>query len=105
DSASRASIRETEHAGRGADAIAEDASIRRTDLLMQPSFHTVAIAVDAAESIDARNSLEKMLAHQMAVAHGAARRMVDRGLSYERGRADDQVEVCRCINAAARLMS
>ena len=55
----------------GADRIAEDASIARTDLLMQPSFNAVAMGIDAAQSIGATNSLEKMLAHQLAVAHEA----------------------------------
>lgn len=31
--------------------------------------------------------------------------MMDRGLGFESGHADDRVEACRCINAAARLMS
>ena len=48
---------------------AEEASIRRTDLLMQANFDAVGAGIDAAESINAENSLEKMLAHQMAVAH------------------------------------
>jgi len=30
------------------------------------------IAIDAAESIDARNSFEKMLAHQLTACHVAA---------------------------------
>jgi hypothetical protein len=98
----RANIRDT--LAECADRIAEDASIRRTDLLMQPSFDAVAMGIDAAESIQAGNSIEKMLAHQMAVAHEAAMRMMDRGLSYEHGKPGDQVEACRCINAAARLM-
>ena len=46
-----------------------------------------------------------MLAHQMAVAHEAALRMMDRGLSYELKNGRDQTEACRCINAAARLFS
>ena len=99
----RANIRDT--LAEGATRIAEDASIRRTDLLMQPSFDALAMGIDAAESVHAANSLEKMLAHQMAVAHEAALRMMDRALSYEHRQADDQVEACRCINAAARLMS
>jgi hypothetical protein len=98
----RAVIRDT--LAEGADRIAEDASIRRTDLLMQPSFDAVAMGIDTAESIQASNCIEKMLAHQMAVAHEAAMRMMDRGLSYEHSRSGDQVEACRCINAAARLM-
>ena len=99
----RANIRDTLRAG--ADQIAEDASIRRTDLLMQPSFDCLAMGIDAAESIQAGNSIEKMIAHQMAAAHEAALRMLDRGLSYEHSSADDQVEAVRCTNAAARLMS
>jgi hypothetical protein len=43
--------------------------MQRADLLMQPSFDAVAMRIDAAESIQAENSLEKMLAHQMAIAH------------------------------------
>jgi hypothetical protein len=89
----------------GATRIAEDASMRRTELLLQPSFNALAMGVDAAESVGAGNSLEKMLAHQMAVAHEAAMRMIDRGLSYEHGRFGDQVEACRCLNTAARLIS
>src|SRR5216683_5724614 len=69
----------------GATRIAEDASIRRTDLLLQPSFNALAMGIDAADSIQAANSLEKMLAHQMAVAHEASLRLMDRALSYEAG--------------------
>jgi hypothetical protein len=89
----------------GATRIAEDASMRRTELLLQPSFNALAMGVDAAESVGAANSLEKMLAHQLAAVHEAAMRMMDRGLSYEYGRPGDQVEACRCLNTAARLMS
>jgi len=103
----RANIRDT--LAQGATRIAEEASIRRTDLLMRPSFDAVALAVDAADSIDATNSLEKMLAHQMAVAHEASLRLMDRALAYEAGgrsmREGDPVEACRLTNAAARLMS
>jgi len=103
----RAVIRDTLR--EGADRIAEDASIRRTDLLMRPSFNAVATGIDAAQSIDAQNSLEKMLAHQMAVAHEAAMRLMDRALSYDAGgramREGDSIEACRLANAAARLLS
>jgi hypothetical protein len=93
----------------GATRIAEDASLRRTDLLLQPSFNAVALGVDAADSIQASNSMEKMLAHQMAVAHEASLRFMNRALSYEGGgramREGDSVEACRIANTAARLMS
>jgi hypothetical protein len=103
----RANIRDT--LAEGATRIAEEASVRRTDLLMRPSFDAVALAVDAADSIGAANSLEKMLAHQMAIAHEASMRLMDRALSYEAGgramREGDTVEACRLANSAARLMS
>ena len=96
----RWNIRETLR--EGADRIAEDASLRRTDLLMQPSFNAVAMGIDAAEAIGAGNSLEKMLAHQMAVAHEATMRLMDQALSFEA--RQDSVESCRLANTAARLM-
>ena len=93
----------------GASRIAEDASLRRTDLLLQSSFNALPMGIDAAESIGAANSLEKMLAHQMAVAHEATMRLMDRALSYEAGgrsmQDGDSVEACRLANASARLMS
>jgi hypothetical protein len=93
----------------GATRIAEDASARRQDLLLQPSFNALALAIDAAESICAANSLEKMLAHQMAVTHEASLRLMNRALSYEAGgrsmQEGDSVEACRLTNASARLMS
>ena len=96
----RWNIRETLR--EGANRIAEDASLRRTDLLMQPSFDVVAMGIDAAEAIGASNSLEKMLAHQMAVAHEGTMRLMDRALSFES--SQDAVESCRLANTAARLM-
>jgi len=93
----------------GATRIAEDASFRRTGLLLQPSFDAVATGVDAAESIGAANSLEKVLAHQMAVVHEATMRLLNRALSYEAGgrsvREGDSVQACRLANTAVRLMS
>jgi hypothetical protein len=78
----------------GATRIAEDASIRRQDLLLQPSFNALALAIDAAQSIDAANSLERMRTHQMAVAHDMALRLASRALSSDHSRAGDQVEAC-----------
>jgi hypothetical protein len=50
-----------------------------------------------------------MIAHQMAIAHEASMRLMDRALSYEAGgramREGDTVEACRLANSAARLMS
>ena len=54
------------------DMPAIDASIARTDLLLTDNLDVAALAVDAAESAGARNALEKMLAHQMALGVRAA---------------------------------
>lgn len=59
-------------------------------------------ALDAAQSIQAANSLEKMLAHQMATLHWAAMKLLARGV-----RGLDRlppVEATRLTNAAARIM-
>lgn len=89
--------------------VAEDASLTRTDLLLQPSFNAVAMGLDAAQSIKAANSMEKMLAHQMAVSHEAAMRLLNRALSYEAEHRHlapgHSVEACRLANTSARLMS
>jgi hypothetical protein len=97
----------------GADAIAEDASIRRADLLSQASFDCVALGVDLAESIEAANAAEKMLAHQMAAAHEASMRLLNESLTHAQSstahthptlRTAASVEACRLGNTAARLM-
>ena len=80
--------------------VAIDASIDRTDLMLKSNFNIVALAVDAADSIKAENSLEKMLAHQMALCHKAAFELMDKSLSQR-----DTVEQVRLSNAAARLMA
>lgn len=49
-----------------------DASAHRIDLLDSLGVQSVALAVDAADSIGAQDSMERMLAHQMAVLHKTA---------------------------------
>jgi hypothetical protein len=51
------------------DRAAVDASLERSRLLLDLGIDAVAMALDASASIQAANSLEKMLAHQLAVAH------------------------------------
>jgi hypothetical protein len=48
---------------------AVEASLARSRLLLDNVADVVAMALDAADSIGATNSLEKMLAHQLAAAH------------------------------------
>ena len=79
------------------DAIALEASSRRLDLLSDADF--VSLGVDAAESINANDSLEKMLAHQIAGAHKYALKLlalIDR--------TSDNLEKLRLTNASARMM-
>jgi hypothetical protein len=57
------------------------------------------MAVDAAESARASNSIEKMLAHQMAAAHRLAMKLVTR-INDQMAPAD----AVRLTNAAARMM-
>jgi len=90
------------------DMPAIDASIARTDLLLTENLDVAALAVDAAESADAGNALEKMLAHQLALAHSAAFKFMDRAASYLQRAAQDgaaAVEAARLTNAAVRLMT
>lgn len=75
------------------------------------------IALDAAESIQARDSLERMLAHQLAAAHKSSMKLAGLLNTYadRSERADSQgrpisareysVEAARMANASARMMS
>jgi hypothetical protein len=70
----------------------------------------LSMSVDASESIKARNSLEKMFAHEMAAAHSLAMRFAARSSDLlrrqEMAPANQtlSVEACRLANTAARLM-
>lgn len=66
------------------------------------SAGVLSAAVDAAATVRAENSLEKMLAHQMAAAHHAAMKLVARGLDHRIKLAP--ADSVRLINAAARMM-
>jgi len=52
------------------DAVTAKASMDRLNLADE--VHCVPLAVDTAESIQAKNSIEKMLSHQLAAAHKLA---------------------------------
>ena len=55
-----------------------EASNHRTELLTQLGTDIAAMALDAADTINAGNSLEKMLVHQMAGLHQASMKMLHR---------------------------
>jgi len=71
--------------------------------------NALTLAVDTAESIQPKNSIEKMLAHQLAGAHRLAMLMVDQAATnieaYGHSRQQMQsVEAARLTNSAARMM-
>ena len=83
----------------GDDQASLDASAHRIGLLTRMGNDCVAMAIDAATSIKAENSLEKMLAHQLAVAHKSALEVTDKAFFEE-----DASEKVKLLNLAARLM-
>ncbi|MBI5922424.1 MAG: hypothetical protein HY847_12390 [Betaproteobacteria bacterium] len=81
------------------DVAALDASAHRLVLLDRMGNDCAAMAIDAAASIKAENSLEKMLAHQLAVAHKTALEITDKATFMQ-----DTVEKTRMLNLACRMM-
>ena len=83
------------------DLAAVEASLERSRLLLH--YHgadAAAMALDAASSINAENSLEKMLAHQLAAAHKQAMQLI----AWVRGE-DDAATQARRVTAATRCMT
>jgi hypothetical protein len=106
-------VYEIQNTLRNPDQAAIDASIKRTDLLWAPHADLVALAVDTAASANADNSLEKMLAHQLALIHVLTMKTGSRALEFEKRQApygegfrrEDSVELGRLTNAVGRLTS
>jgi len=74
-----------------------EASNHRTDLLTALGSDISAMALDAADTIEAGNSLEKMLAHQMAALHEASLQMFRRANLME-----DHTLATKCMGAAIK---
>lgn len=85
----------------------------RDRLELTSGAQCLAMAADAAETIQAQNSLEKMLAHQMAAAHAASMRLIARAetelsqcqLQGADARQNAQLSATRLFNTSARLMA
>lgn len=82
------------------DLAAVEASLDRSRLLLQSGTDIAAMALDAANSIQATNSLEKMLAHQMAAMHKQAMEQMDQVPTSANATA-----AVKRLNAAARCMA
>ena len=59
-------------------AAALDASYHRLELISNMGTNVAAMALDAADTIQASNSMEKMLAHQMAMLHQVTMKTMDK---------------------------
>jgi hypothetical protein len=77
--------------------INQEASIKRLDYLADAGIYETAL--DVAESIEPRNSQERMLAHQMALAHDQAFKLSSMAMSQ-----NDPIEIVRLANASGRQM-
>jgi len=93
------------------DMVTARASLARLDLVAQTG--ALNLAVDTAEAIKARNSLEKMLAHQIAAAHGLAMKFAAKSeqmlgfvTSWDTAARQQvsSIEASRLANSAARMM-
>ena len=93
------------------DATTAEASMDRLKLA-DGGIECVALAVDAAETIQAANSIEKMMAHQLAAAHklamtfaGKAKSLIEEeGGNWQRQDTACAAEAARVANSAARMM-
>jgi hypothetical protein len=74
-----------------------DASSHRTDLITAIGGSVAAMALDVAETVQASNSLEKMLSHQMAAIHDAGMRAMQRA-----NVTSDAAHATKLINASTR---
>lgn len=92
------------------DNVTAEASRDRLQLTL--GLDCTGLALDAAETIQAGDSLEKMLAHQLAAAHKLAMTFGKKALEYSEksyrntfGREEYQVvEASRMASASARMM-
>jgi hypothetical protein len=92
------------------DAVTATASMDR--LKLTDEVQCVALAVDAAETIQAKNSIEKMLVHQLAAAHklamtfaGKAQRLIEEdGSGWNKPPTIYASEASRVANSSAKMM-
>jgi hypothetical protein len=81
------------------NVVALDASAHRLDLVTRMGVDIAALALDAADTMVASNSLEKMLAHQMAVLHDNAMLNASKAALEQ-----DPVHSVRMMNLSIRAM-
>ena len=82
------------------DLIAIDAWLERNRLILDYGGDVAAMAQDVSASIQAENSLEKMLAHQLAVAHKMVMELI--GQARHTGHPDTEI---KRLTVATRYMT
>ncbi|OOY94013.1 hypothetical protein BOW18_12105, partial [Solemya velum gill symbiont] len=95
------------------DSAALDASLARTNLLLQDHLDVLAIGIDATNSLDDPNSLEKMLLHQASASHIASMELMNQAMarlnklnSYNSSEREQASIHCgRLLNSYARVTS
>ena len=83
----------------GMAQVVADATAHRLSLLTPLGVDCVASAMEAEQAIGPRDSLEGMLAHQMAAVHTAAMQALDKAFFR-----DEPEARAKLLNAAARLL-
>ena len=83
------------------DLSAVEASFDRSRLLTEKGADVAAMALDVANTIQARDSSEKMLAHQLAAMHKVGMEMIGSVVPHSRDAAIQN----RRLNAAVRFMT
>ena len=99
-----------DHVREPADMLAHSASTQRMELAGEADV--LALSLDVANSIKARDSIEKMLASQAAAAHKLAMRLMTKAehqlsqvdTSNPKAWSAHSVEAARLANAAGKLM-
>lgn len=92
------------------NSVSVEASLNRMRLFDEfLGFGHLEMAVDAAETIDAKNSLEKMLAHQMTACHIMSMRLMGKAIKFTQSYTTDYThpnmeKAVKLVNASARLM-
>jgi hypothetical protein len=81
------------------DQVSLDASANRQELVLDPALDVAAMAMDAVASIEARDSLERMLAHQLALAHKVAFNSATRA-----AKQSDPAIAIKWANLSAKMM-
>jgi len=82
------------------DLVTIDAWMERSRLLLEYGGDVAAMAQDVSASIKAENSLEKMLAHQLAVAHKMVMELI--GQARHTGHPDTEIQR---LTVATRFMT